>query len=253
MSPPMTSAYSGYKTGSGRAVPMIQPVSGGPAIPDINAIVGQMVDRGKWYYYDTLKLAPGTTVQSQYRFFATANGQPDPYNGNLPKTDLETNLPGLGSSFPPPNDLILNNLGFYFTSDTQLYDINQLMKFAWFEFKILEKTFFKGHMWRHPPGAGVNGYSTKTSQAVWTNGIPAPAAVYSFGDWAKYVAPLMTFSLVINFPESINQFTNSNLGADSIAAGQSGTTLPTLLSTAQGGNGVTLIAFMQGLTDRAVQ
>ena len=247
------SVYQGYKTGAGKNVPLIQTAPGGPQIPDINSIVGQMVDRGKWYYYDTLKLAPGTTVSAQYRFFATGTGQPDPNNGNLPKFDLETNLPGLGGSFPPPYDLILNNLWFYFTSDVQLYDMNQIVKYAWFEFKILEKTFFKGHLWRHPPGAGIQGYSTKTSQAVWTNGIPAPAAVYSFGDWAKYIAPLMTFSLVINFPETINQFTNSNLGADAVAAGQSGTTLPTLLSTGQGGNGVTLIAFMQGLTDRAVQ
>ena len=245
--------YTGYKTGAGQAVPMMQMVSGGPQVPDINAIVGQMVDRGKWYYYDTLKIAPGATVAAQYRFFATSNGQPDPYNGNIAKTDLETNLPGQGGSFPPPYDLILNNLGFYFVSDVQLYDINQIMKYAWFEFKILEKTFFKGHLWRHPPGAGVQGNTTKTSQAVWTNGIPAPAAVYSFGDWAKYIAPLMSFSLALNFPETINQFTNSSLGADAQASGQLGTSLPTLLSTAQGGNGLTLIVFMNGLTDRAVQ
>lgn len=242
--------YTGYKTGQGQPIPMTGP---GGNVPDINAIVGQMVDRGKWYYYDTLKITPGTTVSAQYRFFATASGQPDPYNGNIAKTDVETNMPGQGGSFPPPYDLILNNLGFKFTEDCQLYDIIQFVKYAWFEFKILEKTFFKGHLWRHPPGAGITGFSTKGSQAVWGNGIPAPNAVYSFGDWAKYIAPLMTFSLTINFPETLNNFTNSTLGADATAAGQSGTTLPTLLTTAQGGNGITLIAFMNGLTDRAVQ
>ena len=244
--------YAGLKTGAGAQVPMTTN-GAGVAVPDINAIVGQMVDRGMWYYYDTLKLAPSATVSNQYRFFATALGQPDPYNGNLAKTDLETNLPGQGGSFPPPYDLILNNLGFYFTTDCQLYDINQIVKYAWFEFKILEKTFFKGHLWRHPPGAGISGFSTKTSQAVWLNGIPAPGAIYKFGDWAKYIAPLMTFSITLNFPETLNTFTNSTLGADATAFGQSGTALPTLSSTAQGGNGITLIAFMNGLTDRAVQ
>ena len=245
--------YSSYRTGSGQPVPMTQLIAGGPQVPDINAIVGQMVDRGKWYYYDTLKIAPNTTVSAQYRFFASAAGMPDPYNGNLAKTDVETNLPGQGGSFPPPYDLILNNLGFKFTEDVALYDIIQFVKYAWFEFKILEKTFFKGHLWRHPPGSGVTGFSTKGNQAVWQLGIPAPNAVYSFGDWAKYIAPQMTFSLTINFPETLNTFTNSTLGADATAAGQSGTALPTTLSTSQGGNGVTLIAFMNGLTDRAVQ
>lgn len=246
------STYQGYKMGSGANIPMITNPAG-VAVPDINAIVGQMVDRGKWYYYDTLKITPGTTVSAQYRFFATASGQPDPYNGNIAKTDVETNMPGQGGAFPPPYDLILNNIGFKFTEDVALYDMIQFLKYAWFEFKILEKTFFKGHLWRHPPGAGVSGFSTKGNQAVWLNGIPAPGAVYSFGDWAKYIAPLMTFSVTINFPETLNNFTNSTLGADASAAGQSGTTLPTLLTTAQGGNGVTLIAFLNGLTDRAVQ
>ena len=235
---------------------MMSVVPGGPQIPDINAIVGQMVDRGKWYYYDTLKIPPGATVGPQYRFFTNGNGQPDPNNGNLPKTDLETNLPGLGSAFPPPYDLILNNLGFYFTTDTTLYDINQIMKYSWFEFKILEKTFFKGHLWRHPPGAGVNGHSTGIAapgEHAWTNGIAAPAAVWSFGDWAKYIAPLMTFSLTINFPETVSGFLNGVLGASATANTQAVGTLPTLNTAAQQGNGVTLIAIMQGLTDRAVQ
>lgn len=243
-----TSAYAGKTMGSGAPIPLT--ASGAP---DINAIVGQMVDRGMWYYYDTLKITPGTTVSATYKFFATASGQPDPYNGNIAKTDIETNLPGQGGSFPPPYDLILNNLMFKFTEDCQLYDIIQFVKYSWFEFKILEKTFFKGHLWRHPAGAGITGMTTKGSQAVWTNGIPAPGAVYGFGNWAKYIAPQMTFSVTINFPETLNNFTNSTLGADASAAGQSGTALPTLLTTAQGGNGITLICGMNGLTDRAVQ
>jgi hypothetical protein len=243
--------YAGKTLGSGAPIPTM--VVAGNQVPDINAIVGQMVDRGMWYYYDTLKLAPGATVSNQYQFFQNGNGRPDPYNGNLVKYDLETNIPGQGGAFPPPYDLILSNLGFYFTTDCALYDINQVVKYAWFEYRILEKTFFKGHLWRHPPGAGISGFSTKGSQAVWLNGIPAPGAIYKFGDWSKYIAPLMTFTLNLNFPETLNAFTNSTLGADATAAGQSGTTLPTLLTTAQGGNGLTIIAFMNGLTDRAVQ
>lgn len=236
------------RTSAGNPIPMAR-----PGVPDINAIVGQMLDRGLGYYYDTLKIAPGATVAANYDFFQTTEGQGDPYNGNVAKTLLETNLPGQGGALPPPYDMIINNIGFYFTSDCQLYDINQFVKYCRFEFKILGKVFFDGHLWRHPPGAGLTGVSTKTSQSVWTNGVTAPGAIYSFGNWAKYLASQMTFSVKIYFPETLNAFTNSTLGADATASGQSGTALPTLLTTSQGGNGITLIAFLNGLTDKAVQ
>jgi len=251
-----TNPYAAYKTGSGQAIPMMTTPQG-TQVPDINSIVGQMVDRGKWYYYDTLKLAPGTTVANQYSFFAVSQGQPDPNNGNLPKYQLETNLP-TANQFNPPYDMILNNLGFYFATDNRLYDINTIVKHAWFEFKILDKTFFTGHLWRHPPGAGITGFSTRTNESGWSLGVVAPGAVYSFGDWAKYIAPLMRFTLTLNFSVSYNAMYNAgttatNVGADITAAGPTQTGLPTILSAAQGGNGIWLIAFMNGLTDRAVQ
>ena len=46
--------------GNGRAIP-INPSTGQV---DINALLANMVDRRKIYYYDTLKLAPGATVAS---------------------------------------------------------------------------------------------------------------------------------------------------------------------------------------------
>src|SRR5437868_3315231 len=74
---------------------------------DINALIGQMVDRRKTYVYDTLKLPPGATVASTpYRFFQTPIGQPDPYNNNAVKTELETNMVSTGM-FNPPYDMII--------------------------------------------------------------------------------------------------------------------------------------------------
>jgi hypothetical protein len=249
MSPtPTGGAYAGKTMGSGQPIPMIK----GTNTPDINAIIGQMVDRGKWYYYDTLKLAPGATVANQYSFFANAIGQPDPYNGNQTKTNIETNLP-TANIFNPPYDMILNNLGFLFLFDNRLQDITTIVKHCWFEFKILDKTFFMGHLWRHPPGSGLSGFSTQTSESSWGIGLPDPGAIYSFGNWAKYIAPLMRFTLTLNFPETYNQMYNSTLTAQQTAQGVSGTSLPTLLTTAQGGNGIWIVAFMNGLTDRAVQ
>jgi hypothetical protein len=228
-----------------------------PVLPngqlDINALVGQVVDRRKYYFYDTLKIAPGATFSNTpYMFFKNPIGQGDPYNGNLIKTELETNMTDSGK-FNPPYDLILNNIGFYFLIGNQLYDIAQVMNYSWFEFKILEKRMFMGHLWRHPSGAGLFGATTKTAQQSWQNGTPMPDKVYWFGDYKKYIPPLVNFSLTLSFPESMNAYTNSNLGADQTAAGQSGTALPTLQTAAQGGNGIQLIAILNGLSDSPVQ
>jgi hypothetical protein len=231
--------------------------AGTPA--DINALLGGIVDRKKWYWYDTLKLAPGATVtNTPYSFFATPVGQADPYNASAIKTFLETNIVGQGGQFSSPYDMVLTNLGFLFAFDNRIYDITQIVKYGYFQFNILEKTFFKGHLWRHPPGAGMSGMTTQTAESVWNNGVPDPGAIYYFGQWSKYIPPLTTFSLTLQFFETVGvamSGTNGGtLGASAIAAGQSGSALPTLLNNGnQGGNGVWLIAFMNGLSDGPVQ
>jgi hypothetical protein len=225
---------------------------------DINALLGGIVDRKKWYWYDTLKFAPGAqTVTTPYSWFATAQGQSDPYNNNAIKTFLETNIVGQGGQFSSPYDMVMTNLGFYFTPDAKLYDITQILKYGYFEFKILEKTFFKGHLWRHPPGAGLSGATSQTTESVWNNGVPDPGAIYYFGQWSKYIPPLTTFSLTLTFFESVGVATSGTAGgtlpASAVAAGQSGSNQPTLLTQGQGGNGLFLIAFMNGLSDGPVQ
>jgi hypothetical protein len=226
--------------------------------PDINALLGGVVDRKKWYWYDTLKMVAGyQTLTTPYSFFAVPQSQQDPFNASAPKTPLETNLTGQGGQFSSPYDLVLTNIMFYFSPDCRFYDINQVVKYGYFEFKILEKTFFKGHLWRHPPGAGMWGASTRTNESVWQNGIADPGAIYYFGQWSKYIPPLTTFTLTLQFFETVGvavSGTNSGtLGADAVAANQSGSALPTLLTAAQGGNGIWLVAGLNGLSDGPVQ
>ena len=247
-------AYLGAsKTGTGKPIP-INPQTGQI---DINALIAQMVDRRKKYFYDTIKFAPGSTVSNTpYGFYSSALNQPDQYNGGVnPKTKLETNLTPPAGQFNPPYDLIINNLGFLFNPDVKGYDLTQFLKLCWFEFKILEKTMWDGGLIRHPPGAGVSGFSSHTSESFWNNGIPSPGEIWWFGDYRKYIPPLVNFSLTLNFPESYNTYYNSLLPANSQAALGASTSaaLPTLLSSSQGGNGVQLQAWMNGLSDGPVQ
>ena len=224
---------------------------------DINALLGGIVDRKKWYWYDTLKFVPGqTVVQTPYNWFQVAVGQQDPYNASAVKTMLETNITPPGGQFSSPYDIVLTNLGFKFAEDNTLYDIVQVTKYGYIEFKILEKTFFKGHTWRHPPGAGMTGATSQTSESVWNNGVPDPGSIYYFGQWSKYIPPLTGFSLTLQFLETVGMATTGSntgtLGAKATAAGQSAAALPTVLPAATG-NGIWLIAFMNGLSDGPVQ
>jgi hypothetical protein len=226
--------------------------------PNINALLGGIVDRKKWYWYDTLKLAPGATVVgTPYEWFSNPVGKADPYNASATKTFLETNITGNGGQFSSPYDMVLTNLGFLFASDNTLYDITQVVKFGYFEFRILEKKFFKGHLWRHPPGAGISGMSSQNAESAWNNGIPDPGCIYYFGQWSKYIPPLTEFGMNLTFLETVGvamSGTNGGtLGSLNTFYGQSGSALPTLRTNTQGGNGIWLIGFMNGLSDGPVQ
>ena len=120
-------AYLGAtKTGTGAPIPM---TAAGQL--DINALIGQMVCQQKTYNFDTLKIPSGSTVAQQpYRLFQQPVGQPDPYNGGIVKTALETSM-SLAGSFAPPTDFILNNLFFYFLAGNQLFDIQPRLQICW--------------------------------------------------------------------------------------------------------------------------
>ena len=201
--------------------------------PDINAIIGEMVDRGVWTYYYTLKLAAGATVLSSYALFNSFLGAAGPYPLTTPApalTKVETNIP-FAPFFTAPRDLILDSIGFEFVNDARLADIVSFIKNSYFEFKIDDKIFFEGNLELFPNGTGVNGFSTQTSESAWTIGVPNYHSRNRFGNFAKYIAPLQKYSMVVFFPE----------------------TLITLLTTALGGVGLWLKAYLNGLTDRAVQ
>jgi hypothetical protein len=211
---------------------------------DINSIMAGWVDRGKWIYYDTITQAAGSSALSVYTPFAVGLNQNDQINTTLIKTKLQTNLPN-GGQFNPPRCLILNQLGFLFTGqpatsstatktygNTVLADIEQFCNSCYFEFRIDDKIFFEGLLEFHPPGVGIYGSSTNQNEESWGLGFPSPLAVWEFGNFAKYIAPLQNFSLQIKFP---------------------GSTLPVWATSGNGGQGINLVVMMKGLTDRSVQ
>lgn len=191
-----------------------------------NAIMQGWIDRGPWYYYDTLNVPLAQQpLQASYNLFSVPIGQNDPAT-SLPKTKLATNMK-TSNSFAPPRCLLLMQLGFYFSSRMIKSDIDLMLDSCYFEFRIDDKIFHEGHLYDYAWGAGLSGVTSMNAESVYTNGLPSPFQVKRFEDWSKYIAPLQQFSLTILFP-----------GTPPTLTGPAGLYMPTKLD---------------GLTDRSVQ
>jgi len=254
----MSSMYAGKTTSRGTTVPTTPTGS-----VNINAILQNMVSRDIWTYYYTLKLASGTTLAASYGLFNSYISQPDPYPlaAAAPTpvlSKVETNMPSpAGQGFAAPRDLILNRIGFYFepgasgnNSSTEgpglpssIYDMFTFTQYSYFEFKILEKIFIEGMLTLQPAGIGFNGNTTLANTSVVTLGFSNPHATNRMGDFAKYLAAQMPWSLTIFFPPGSGPIANATTAAAA----------PFLLSQSAGGHGLWLRANLTGLTDRAVQ
>jgi hypothetical protein len=253
---PSGNMYSGKSTGKGTQVPL---TSSGSV--NINAILAAMVSRDIWTYYYTLKLASGTTFAPSYGLFNAYISQQDPYPLAAASpapilSKVETNMPSQsGQGFTAPRDLILNRIGFYFLpggsgnassegigTEMNVNDMYAFCQYSYFEFKIIEKIFIEGYLELQPPGVGFNGFSTASGTNIVTLGMANPHATNKMGDFAKYLAPQMPWSLTIYFPSSSGPITTGTAAS----AGA-------LLTSANGGRGLWLKTNLVGLTDRAVQ
>jgi hypothetical protein len=203
------------------------PTAADAAGKNTNSIMAGWIDRGPWFYYDLLTAPAGAAMQSSYNLFATPIGQPNPLAGGVPKTKLQTNMVR-GNQFPPPRCLLLFQIGFYFSSTMLKGDMDAIFDGCYVEFRIDEKIFHEGQLYQYPAGSGMMGVTMTSGLSVFTNGFPAPQAGRRYNEWSKYIAPEQQFSMTIIFP-----------GVP-----------PTPASL---GPGVSIMAFLDGLTDRSVQ
>lgn len=220
MSPSATAQVASAAFRAGNAPPA--------GVYDINSLIGGMVDRGAWKYYDTINITQGTVLPSEIDFFSVQINATDPYNSTR-KTKLQTNMQ-LAGQFPPPRCLVLMQLGILF-SNMLLSDIQLILQNYYMQFNIDNKTFFEGRLEFYPCGYGVFGNSTNSGESVWGIGFPAPQATVRYMQYAKYIAPQQLFSWSLYCPG----------------------TPPTLATTGAGGKNLQMVAFLDGVTDRSVQ
>jgi hypothetical protein len=126
-------------------------------------------------------------------------------------------------------------IGFQFSSNFLKPDIDAILNACYMEFRIDDKIFHEGWIVDFPCGGGLMGVTQNSGESVYTVGFPAPQAQRRYADWAKYIAPQQSFSMLLNF-------------------GGGGVAIPTI------GTGSTAINYpgnlrvtLDGLTDRSVQ
>lgn len=193
---------------------------------DTNSIMQGWVDRGPWQYWDTVTFAANAAVAQQYNPFSVPIGAQDPLTSQT-KTKLQTNMTR-SNQFPPPRCLLLIAIGFAFSSTMTKADISAILNSCYMEFRVDEKIFHEGPLELFPSGTGLNGVTQNSGESSYFLGLPSPASQRRYGDWAKYIAPLQQFSMVLNF-------------------GGGGVAVPTLVT------GGVMKIYLDGLTDRSVQ
>lgn len=199
---------------------------------DNNTFVGNVLDRGPWLIYDTQAFNQAQGLPQSVNFFSVPIGGTvltGPFTAT-PKTKLQTNMKRQ-NQLPQPQRFLMRQLGFYFTASTALIDQIGVMENCYIQFKIDEKTYHEGLIEFFPAGFGTTGFSTQGNQQVWGNGQATITARRDFGSYSRVISDALTFSLELVFP---------------IAA-------YTAATTAAGGFGITLVAFLDGILDRLVQ
>jgi hypothetical protein len=174
-----------------------------PAGPNPNAVLGGVVDRRPWRYWDTLiwnLASPPVALPTTISFFQVAIGQLDPRT-LTPKTKLQTNM-NAGGMFNAPECLLMQQLSLYLCIGNVYGDILKVWENCYLEFKISGKIFWEGLPVMFPSGLGLMGELAKgsTTDQFFTNGFPAPQAAWRAGSFSKYIAPLQPFTCTLVFP-----------------------------------------------------
>lgn len=199
-----------------------------PRIPDPNSVVGGLVDRRPWQYWDTFTwpvASPTVALPSEVALFTVPINQLDIYT-SLRKTKLQTNMTSPGQ-FSAPDCLLLQQIGIYICQGNTLTAVNQFFENCYMEFRINTKIFWEGQPWQFPAGVGLfpGGQNPTGTAEIISNGFVAPQATRRAGSFSKYIAPLQPFSLKFIFPGT-----------------------PPTMATA-----FKLVVFLDGLSDTVVQ
>ena len=130
-----------------------------------NPIMPNTADVVNWVLYDRFVFAAGATIPNTFQFFTQ-------HIGAAGKTKIDTNME-LVQQLPAPLWMNVIGCGFWVSSNTIKLDIDAFMNSSYMEFWVGQKVYLEGPLQCFPGAAGLGGFSTQTTESVYTNGMPS--------------------------------------------------------------------------------
>lgn len=210
-----------------------------------NPIAPNQADVVMWTLYDRNTAAAGATTATEYDFFTVPMG-------NAGKTKADTNMEQV-MRLPDPQVFNATGIGFYFSADMLLLDIQNFLDAYYYEFWVGQKTYSEGPLQVAPSGAGLDGVSTATSQQTYSNGtqilgnhfdlrLPAGLNFVDGGGNAYMTNGLIGVTILQGQQFKVK-----------VLAGTVGIALTADDATPNPGTGLNFMCYLYGILSRAVQ
>lgn len=190
---------------------------------DVKTMMGGFVDRARWRWWDRVIARHG---KLELPFFRVPVMAVCPFSGKV-KTFRETNMIQ-GDQIPAPMHSVVFQVGFEVAAPTPIIDL--FYGSCWMEFKVWQKVFLRGPLWRFREGDGYQPETLKhdlpdpttvpeefrplyqsTLDELESTSIlfedrkayPGPQAGYRLNESARYLPPLTPFGVKLYFSEGI--------------------------------------------------
>lgn len=170
-----------------------------------NPVVPNMADRQAWMLYDRTIIATNTATPTSQLFFTIPTGQQVGVAA-VPKPKTDTNMVQSGR-LEDPQRFFMTALRIIVASDALTVDLNALLSNYYLEFWIGGKIYQEGPLVLFPGGAGVSGFSSKTNESNWNNGVPSPSSINLLGEEGVWILQGQQFRVEMR---TTNVFTTSN-------------------------------------------
>lgn len=171
--------------------------------------------------YDTVTFAAAAAINETNSSFFTNVG---PASG---KTLALTNMT-IGGRLPAPEAFSIFGYRFRWSENILLADLISILNGFALEFELGQKVYQRGPLWYYNAGGGILAMTTRTSESIYTNGLPSREAMH------KLAIPIVIENQM-NFAARFrgNAFTLAAVGA--------------------GGTGAIFVLLLDGLYARGVQ
>lgn len=206
-----------------------------------NPISPNQADIVNWILYDRFVYAAGATIPAKFTFYSVPSGSSS-------KTNVDTNMSQV-KRLEDPQWFNAIGLGFYFNPNILFADLNAFLNTEYMNFCVGTKPYLQGPIQCFPGTAGPTGFSTKTAESYYVNGMANPQAYFD-----------------LRLPAGLNlgaQGPTDGLIGITILQGQSfwidmladggGATLTASTASPNPGTGLTIMSYLFGILSRGVQ